>query len=285
MTARWPRVALILGLALAPSAIGAQSKQDLQTQQDIRMLQQQIQELRLAVAALAEQAKATNAKLDGQVDLMRKNNADQSSTLQTVQTQANALVEKLNSYTQELQRFSSEIPSIRKGLAQQQTTLDKIVGLMAVPAPTASGNVDRGTPPPPGTVLPGSPGQAFQQAKSFYTVGTDYEMAAQTFEDFLQKFPDAAPGYGGEANFLLGMSYFKLGKYPQALAAFTTVTEKYATTDYAADASYYRGEVYGAQGRPKDAQAAWTETIKQFPDTSAAIRAKGKCPACGGTNE
>ena len=51
MTARWPRVALILALALAPIAIGAQSKQDLQTQQDIRMLQEQIQQLRLAVAA------------------------------------------------------------------------------------------------------------------------------------------------------------------------------------------------------------------------------------------
>src|SRR6185436_20684728 len=156
MTARWPRVALILALALDPIAIGAQSKQDLQTQQDIRMLQEQIQQLRLAIAALAEQAKATNAKLDGQVELMRTNNANQSQTLSSVQTQANALVEKLNQYTQELQRFSSEIPSIRSGLQQQQKTLDKIVALMEVPSPTSPANALAGTPQAPGTTLPAS---------------------------------------------------------------------------------------------------------------------------------
>src|SRR6185503_15388779 len=108
--------------------------------QDIRALQQQIQELRLAIAALAEQAKATNAKLDGQVDLMRTNNANQSQVLSSVQTQANTLVEKLNQYTQELQRFSAEIPSIRNGLQQQQKTLDKILALIDVPAPTSPAN-------------------------------------------------------------------------------------------------------------------------------------------------
>src|SRR5689334_12511261 len=165
MTARWTRIVVILALALAPVAIGAQNKQDLQMQQDIRVLQQQIQELRLAIAALAEQTKATNAKLDGQVDLVRKNNADQSQILNSVQTQANALVTKLDQYTQELQKLSAQVPGIREGLEQQQKPLDRLLSLIDVPAPTSPANATAGTPAGPGTSLPQSPGAAYQQAK------------------------------------------------------------------------------------------------------------------------
>ena len=58
-TSRWRSAVLLLVIALTPVIVlHAQSKPELQMQQDIRMLQEQIAQLRIAVNTLAEQQKA-----------------------------------------------------------------------------------------------------------------------------------------------------------------------------------------------------------------------------------
>lgn len=264
--------AVLLGILLAPVATPAQSRQDLQILEDLRMLQEQVQLLRSAIAALAEQAKATNARLDAQADLVRTLHADDKDALRNLQAQVDALAEKMSLYSQQVSRFGAEIPSVRASLDQQQKLLDRILATVAVPAPTAPGDVNTGAPAPAGTPLPASPGAAFRQAKDIY-FGGDYELAAKTFAEFLQKFPDA--GYGADANFWMGMAHFKRGNFPAALTAFSAIIENYSkTSDLVPDAYFEQGECYRAMGKPKEALAAYDAVIKQFPESNGALLAK-----------
>src|ERR1051326_6241720 len=178
--ARLFSLAALLVLALAPRAAQAQSRQDQQMQQDIRIVQEQVQLLRSAVAALADQMKATNAKLDAQAETVVKNHADDSDTLRSLQSKVTALAQTISEYSRQISQVGAELPSIKAGLEQQQKQLDKILAMLAPPAPTAPGNVNTGTPPASGTPLPPSPGPAFRLAMSYYTDG-DFASAAKAF--------------------------------------------------------------------------------------------------------
>jgi tol-pal system protein YbgF len=264
--------AAVLGVALAPVAIPAQSRQDQQMLQELRILQEQVQQLRTAVAALAEQTKATNARLDNQETLVRTNHADDSDTLRAVKAQVDALSERVNQYAQQVGRFGAEITSLRAGLDQQQKSLDKIMSLLVVPPPTAPADVNIGAPPPAGTPLPPSAAAAFQYARGLYASGPQ-ELAVAAFQSFLQTFPDAT-AYLGEANYWMGMSQFSLGNYTAAKTALQAVIDTYKTSDKVPDAYFQLGECYKALGKRPEAIAAYDEVIRRFPDSSAALRAK-----------
>jgi tol-pal system protein YbgF len=266
-----PAVALLV-FALMPVAAQAQSRQEMQVLEDLRMLQEQVQQLRGAVAALAEQAKAANTRLDLQAEMIRTNHANDSATLASVQTQVTALGEKMSLYSQQVGRFSAEIPSLRAGQEQQQKALDKIVSLLVVPAPTSPADVSAGAPPALGTQLPASPTAAFTQAKNLYAQG-DYPLAVTAFEEFVQKFPEAA-AYLGEARYWIGMAQYKLARYPAAVTAFQSVIETYKTSEEVPNAYFQLGECYRAQGKRAEALAAYDQVIRLFPDSSAALQAK-----------
>src|SRR6478735_2211195 len=67
---------LVAMTALALPA-SAQSRDQQQIFADLRILQEQVQQLRVAVNALAEQTKATNTRIDAQAEAARKNYADE----------------------------------------------------------------------------------------------------------------------------------------------------------------------------------------------------------------
>jgi len=263
--------AVILCVALAPAAARAQSRQDLQMMEDVRMLVEQVQQLKSAVAALAEQSKAVNTRLDQQADIVRTNHANDSDTLRAIQSQVDALAEKMNVYALQVNRFGAEIPSLRAGLDEQQKTLNEVKSLLTVPVPTAPADVSAGTAPATGTGLPQSPAAAFRQARSFYA--SDYALAVQAFDDFIRSFPDATP-YLGEANYWLGMSQYQLAKYPAAITAFKAVVDTYKTSEKVPDAYFEIGECYRALGKRAEAIAAYDQVIKLFPESSAALQAK-----------
>jgi tol-pal system protein YbgF len=192
--------------------------------------------------------------------------------LGTVQSQVDTFSEKMNQYSKEVNRFGTEIPSLRAGLDQQQKLLDKIFALLNVAPPTAPSNASAGAPPPSGTPLPASPAAVFTQAKNQYFSG-DFELAVRALEDFVQKFPDAT-AYVGEAEYWIGMSQFKRANYPAAVTALKAIIETYKTSDKVPDAYYQLGECYRALGKRTEAGAAYDQVIKLFPDSPAAMQAK-----------
>src|SRR5438093_516222 len=71
------RVVVVAGLVVAAAPAAAANKEHQQLMADIRMLQEQAQQLQNILGALNESIKAVNARLDDQTNVSRKAFADQ----------------------------------------------------------------------------------------------------------------------------------------------------------------------------------------------------------------
>ena len=77
-------VALVAGVAPSPAPAAAANKEQQQMMADIRMLQEQAQQLQNLLGALTEALKAVNARLDQQTEANRKAFADQKLVIDTL---------------------------------------------------------------------------------------------------------------------------------------------------------------------------------------------------------
>ena len=138
-----------------------------------------------------------------------------------------------------------------------------------------------GLPPPPprnpgaagtavATLPPGnSPKDEYDLAYGYFA-HKDYGLAANTFTDFLHKYPSdrLAP----EAQFWLGESLFQNQRYHDAAEAFLTVSTKYDTTARAPDALLRLGQSLAALGEKEAACASLGEVLRKYPRASLSVR-------------
>jgi tol-pal system protein YbgF len=271
---------VLVCLALSSAAPRAQSRQDQQLLADLRMLYEQVQQLRLAVSALAEQTKATNARLDSQVEVARKNHADETALVTALQASLDGLSERVNQNATQVGRLSTELPAIRQGLSMLTQLASQTLAQLTVPPPTAT--VDAGAPPatPPVANLPPSPASYWNQATGYYAIG-QYESAIAAFQDFLVKFPESPDAAG--AQFYIGESYAWLRKWPDALAAYTALVANpaYKTSEKVPDAYVRQGRCYEEMNRKADAIKAYQLVVKQYPGTNAELQATQNLKALG----
>src|SRR5215475_1903396 len=88
-------VALTIGLFAAPPAAAA-NKEHQQLMADIRMLQEQAQQLQNLLATLNESLKAVNARLDQQAETNRKSFADTKLVVDNLSNDVRVVREKLD---------------------------------------------------------------------------------------------------------------------------------------------------------------------------------------------
>src|ERR1700680_4882980 len=90
---------LLVAFAPSPTPLRAQSREQQQMFADLRILEEQVQQLRLTVNTLAEQVKTTstalNARLDDQTAAARKNSADLTLLMNNVASTVGTLREKV----------------------------------------------------------------------------------------------------------------------------------------------------------------------------------------------
>jgi tol-pal system protein YbgF len=142
--------------------------------------------------------------------------------------------------------------------------------------PPPGGNLP---PPPPsnpsgtGAVASLPPGNS---PKDEYDLGygyiqrKDYGNAADTFADFLHKYPSdrLAP----EAQFWMGEALFQTQRYRDAAEAFLAVSTKYENTARAPDALLRLGMSLSALGEKEAACASLGEVLRKYPRASLAVK-------------
>jgi tol-pal system protein YbgF len=103
-----------------------------------------------------------------------------------------------------------------------------------------------------------------------YVLHKDYGPAAETFRDFLHKFPTdrLAP----EAQYWLGESLFQDQHYRDAAEAFLAVSTKYDTTARAPDALLRLGQSLAALGEKEAACASLGEVLRKYPRASVNVK-------------
>src|SRR5512146_2900641 len=104
-------VAALLVCALA-SPVAAQNKEHVQMEAELRMLQEQQQQLALALQQITDAIKAVNVRIDESNQTTRKGFADQNITLKGMSDDVKALRENLDAGNVTLGRLREEVGAL-----------------------------------------------------------------------------------------------------------------------------------------------------------------------------
>src|SRR5262249_47661021 len=146
--------AALVGGIVSPAA--AQSRQQRQMMADIRMLQEQTQELAGAIAtvtqALQDSMKAVNARLDDSNNAARKGFADQKVTIDDMGKDLRAIRERVDDTNVRISNVREELEALRTSIpvGAPQTAAPPSTDPNAPPAPAPT----TGPPPPTAGLSP-----------------------------------------------------------------------------------------------------------------------------------
>ncbi len=272
-------------LAAAAPLEAAANKEHQQMMADIRMLQEQNQQLHQTLGTLVDALKAVTTKIDEQSATSRKVVADQKLLIDGLATELRIVREKLDDSNVRLGSLSQEVDSLRNSLQTvpvsvptPSTSPDGTTPAPADPATAPAAGAAPAPGPAPGAAAGMSPAKLFDLAYSDYAAG-QFALAIQGFETYLRAFPKAPQA--DDAQFYIGESYQLDGKNKEAVAAFDRVIADFPTGDRTPDAYYKRGVVFSAMNQPDKARASFEATIQKFPDSAASRLAKQQLDKVG----
>ena len=243
---------------------------------DIRMLQEQAQQLQAALSGLGDALKAMTTRIDDQNTIERKAFADGKVQMDGISNDIRIVREKVDETNVRLGSIAQEIESLRDALPQQGATPPpSTTSEAAVPLPD-------GTPPPAAvattTPPPGiSPERLWSSSFGDYGAG-NYSLAISGFNSYLQYFPKGS--HAAEAQLYIGQAYDADKKPNDAITAYDRVITNYPTaTEQVASAYYKRGLVMESLGQTDRARQSYDTAVKQYPTAASAILAKNRLVA------
>lgn len=269
------RSGLVLALVTAlANPAAAQSRREMQMMADIRMLQEQTQQLQQQLQAALDQLTATlktiNGRVDEQAATMRKSFADQKLAVDQFGNDLRIVRERIDENTVRITSLSQEIEALRLAIPQFPTTAPA-----AAVDPNAPPPAPGQTPPaaaPPVTLAPGmSPQRLFDTAMSDYSVG-QWALCIEGFETYLRGF--GRTDLADDAQFYIGECRQRENKLTEAVDAYNRVISNYPKGDRVPDAYYKRGMVLSELGQTDRARESFDILMKQFPDSELARLAK-----------
>ena len=249
--------AILLTSVAVPAS--AQSREQRQMMADIRMLQEQTQELAVAIAtvtqALQDAIKALNQRLDQANDTTRKGFADQKVTIDDMGKDLRAIRERVDDTNVRVSNVREELEALRSSIpvAPPPTALPPSTDPNAPPPPAPT------TGPPPSTAGL-SPTRMFDTAMADYAAG-QFTLAVTGFEAFLRTFPRSE--MADDAQFQIGESYFALNRWTDAIAAYNAVTQNYPMGDKVSQAFYKRGLAQERLGQIDAARESWNNVLQR----------------------
>ena len=280
-------VAAALSGAAAPAA--AQSRREMQMMADIRMLQEQTQQLQqqlaAALAQINETLKQLSTRADDQTAATRKGFADQKLTVDGIGSDLRIVKERVDETNVRITSLSQEVEALRVAIPSTPPpmTFDPAAGrdpraspatqppTRAAPAPSTAGG-----PPPTGPpasqaqtqMTPGiSPQRLYDTAWTDYTAG-QWTLCIEGFNTYLRSFPRSEAA--DDAQFYIGECNFADGKYTEAMDAYNRVITGYPRADKVPDAYYKRGMTFERLGQLDRARESWDTLLKMFPDAEDA---------------
>ena len=271
-------VVAALFCAVMASPVAGQNREHQQLAAEARMLQEQTQQLAIAMAALSESLKAiggridnTNAALDTS---LRKAFADQKLLIDNMASDVRVVRERTDDTNLRIATLREELEALRGSMLQLQQAQQQT---MAAPVdPSIPANPGAPAPPPatpaplPSTVGL-SPTRMLDTAKADFFAG-QFTLAVAGFEAFLKAFPRSESA--GESQFYIGESYAAQNRWPDAIAAYNAVIQNFPASSILPEAYYKRGLAEERSGQVDAARLSWETVVKASPDSDGARLAK-----------
>lgn len=264
-------------IAVLPAPLFAQSRQDQQLAASMLMIQEQQQQTALAVAQLSELIKAMGPRFDEVVERQAKRIADLEATIRNLTPDVSAIRSQGADTATRVGTLKDEIDA----LGTTMNDLLREIAKLQVPVPVADPNapaVSQGAapgapvvPPPTQTVtLPPSAGMTPQrllsESRADYYAGR-YSVAITGFEQLLMHFSTSEAA--AEGQFLIGESHAAESRWPEAIAAYDAVIQRYPKSRFVADAYYKRGLAHSRLGQADASRESLEFVVKTYPDSDA----------------
>lgn len=257
----------------------AQSRQEQQMAAELRMLQEQQQQIALSIAQLAESLKALHPRFDEQTDAMRKALANMDLTIKNMANDLSAVRAQTQDTGTRIGSLSDEIEALRRTVE----SIPSMISQMTQQGPAAP--VDPNAPPgavsqvplpvaPPITPPSSaglSPTRLLGTAKGDYFTGR-YSLAITGFEAVLRNFPGTQAA--AEAQFYIGESHYNENRDADAIAAYNLVIQDHPKSTFVPEAYYKRGMAQDRAGQPEAAKTSFEFAVKNYPDTDGGRLAK-----------
>ena len=113
--------------------------------------------------------------------------------------------------------------------------------------------------------------QIYQTAYNFIKV-KKYNDAVSTLQSMLSKYPSGQ--FASNAHYWLGELYGLMNKYDQSLTEFSAVVKNYPESPRVSDAQLKVGLIYASQFKWGDAKTAFKNVINHYPGTASAKLAR-----------
>jgi len=274
-------VALILS-ALGAVPAGAQNREHQQMTAELRMLQEQTQQLALSLAQIADAIKAVSTRLDSSDQAAQKRFADQELLIKNLTSELSTIRERTQDTDTRLRSLSDEIGALRSTVTSLPNMLTS--GGATSPAGDSSSasalSPGGATPTPPSSTgsssLGLSPSRMLESARSDYFSGS-YASAITGFEALVKAFPSSEAA--AEAYYYLGETYYTQKRNQDAVSAYTRVIQSYPKSNWVPDAYFKRGRALEALGQVDEARASYEQLIKSFAGSAPAGLARQRLDA------
>jgi len=256
---------------------------------DVRMLQEQTQQLVNTLAALnsalAESLEALNARLDRADESARHIAADHRVTIDSVGEGVRVMRERSNDTNVRMGELREELEALRFTVQALQ-----MAAMAPPPVLDPDAPVDPDAPPDALPELPAplplpstaglSPTRLYETARADYFAG-QWASAINGFDAFLRTFPRSEQS--DDAQFHIGETHYAQNAWAEAIAAYNQVIQNYPATNAVPDALYKRGLAEEHLGEMEAARISWEAVADNFPDSDAGRLARQNLDRLGGT--
>ena len=263
----WPWRSPALGASAA-------NKEHQQLMAEIRMLQEQQQQLQQMLGGLADTLKAMTTRLDSEADATRKAFADQKLLVNGIGRHRARAAREGGRH----QRAAVDDDAGAAGAAA-----DRGVDAGAVGGDAAAATIRRPAirPPPAARRQAGAPGAPAPRTSprpgcttrpTPTTAAGQYDLAVDGFQAFIRTFPTSPKA--AEAQLNIGYSLYNAGKNAEAVAALQKVITDYPQSDSVSSAYYKLGLTYEALKQPDNARKAFETVVQKYPSSYDAVLAQ-----------
>lgn len=271
-----PLLAFALAAFVVAAPAAAANKEQKQLMADIRMLQEQAQQLQNLLGTLNESLKAVNARIDTRIDeqanAARKSFADQKLSLDNLTNDLRVVREKVDDNNVRVSALTQELDALRQAVQQppapRTTTVEP--DATGAPSPTTSAGATP-TPPASPVAVGTSPQRLWDMAYADYTSG-QWDLAVQGFDSYIRNFPKS--DMSDDAQVLIGNSHLNDGKYDKAVEAYDMAIRNFPNGNAVPEAYFKKGIALQGLGQRDRAREAFEYAVKTYPDSDAGRLAK-----------
>lgn len=265
---RKDKLFITLFLVAILSAGCASNKELLRMQDDIDQIRAEVVELEQKDAAVDRELQRLEQEITGQIEAIKRSQADTLIKIDTLTTEVQILSEKLDDTNFRISSLSQQVT----GLQLSRPPLTQYTQQKAGPPPETT------EAPRTSDETPSSPQSLYNTAYADYLRG-DYDLAINGFQEFLRLFSDSE--LADNAQYWIGECYYSQGKFRQAAKEFDKVIINFPQADKLPAAHLKKALSYFELNQIGQAVIQLQQLIKEFPTSNEARIAREKLESLG----